>query len=291
MDYQIIHTTTYSYSQPVDLAPHIVRLRPRSDAFQTLKSFEIHVFPEPAGLSEIADLGGNDIIKLWFKHPADELTIKVCSRVETHCTNPFNYLLESWALELPVTDYPVSMFSHLQPYFQGSPDPAIAQLAQDIWNSSGGSVIGFLNTLNQRIYQTCQHIIRETGAPLPPGVTWTQQFGSCRDLAVLFIGVCRTVGIPARFVSGYCEGDLSGQDQHLHAWAEVYLPGAGWRGYDPTEGLAVSDRHVALVATAVPRHGAPISGNFRGAAAKSQINYTVSIKKNQKRQEAFYSYQ
>ncbi|MGB3189603.1 MAG: transglutaminase family protein [Limnoraphis sp.] len=280
MDYNITHTTTYTYTQAVDLAPHIVRLRPRSDAFQTLHSFFIEVFPEPIGQSSIVDLAGNDIIKLWFKQQTEKLSIKVSSSVETHCTNPFNYLLEPWALELPITDYPVSMFAHLQPYLQSNlADPIIAQLAQEIWQSSNAGIIAFLNTLNQRIYQTCQHLFRETGAPLPPGVTWTQQFGSCRDLAVVFIAACRAVGIASRFVSGYCEGDLSSQEQHLHAWAEVYLPGAGWRGYDPTQGLAVSDRHIALVATAVPRHAAPITGNFQGAEAKSLMNYTLSIEK------------
>ncbi|WP_413166608.1 transglutaminase family protein [Capilliphycus salinus ALCB114379] len=280
MDYQITHTTTYTYTEPVNLTPHIVRLRPRCDAFQTLQSFAIDIFPEPAGESHLVDLGGNDIIKLWFKHPTEQLNIKVSSHVQTHCTNPFNYLLESWALELPITHYPQSMFAHLQPYLQSNfVDPIIAQLAQEIWNSSSASVTGFLHTLNQRIYQTCQHIIRETGAPLPPGITWTQQFGSCRDLAVVFIAACQAVGIAARFVSGYCEGDLSYQEQHLHAWAEVYLPGAGWRGYDPTQGLAVSDRHIALVASAIPRDAAPITGSFQGVGAKSQMNYSVSIEK------------
>ncbi len=281
MDYQIVHTTTYTYSQAVDLAPHIVRLRPRSDAFQTLQSFAIDVSPEPLGQSHIVDLGGNDIIKLWFQQKTEKLSIKVSSQVQTHCTNPFNYLLEPWALELPITDYPVSLFAHLQPYLQSSSvDPIMPQLAQEIWQNAEGSVISFLNYLNQRIYQTCQYIVRETGAPLPPGVTWTQQMGSCRDLAVVFIEACRAVGIPARFVSGYQEGDVSQTERHLHAWAEVYLPGAGWRGYDPTEGLAVSDRHIALVATALSRDAAPVTGSFRGGGARSQIDYTLSIQKN-----------
>ncbi|MCG5058889.1 MAG: transglutaminase family protein [Limnoraphis sp. WC205] len=278
MDYQIVHTTTYTYSQAVDLAPHLVRLRPRSDAFQTLQSFSIDVTPSPLGQSDIVDLGGNDIIKLWFKQKTETLNIKVSSHVQTHCINPFNYLLESWALELPITDYPVSLFAHLQPYLQSSSvDPIMPQLAQEIWQTAEGSLISFLNNLNQRIYQTCRYIVRETGAPLPPGVTWTQQMGSCRDLAVVFIEACRAVGIPARFVSGYQEGDVSQLDRHLHAWAEVYLPGAGWHGYDPTQGLAVSDRHIALVATAIPREAAPVTGSFRGVGAKSQIDYTLSI--------------
>ena len=280
MNYNIIHTTTYTYTQPVDLAPHIIRLRPRSDAFQTLHSFSIEVFPEPAGRSNIVDLGGNDIIKLWFKQKTEKLSIKASSHVQTHCTNPFNYLLEPWALELPIVDYPISMFAHLQPYLQSNfVDPIIAQLAQKVWNSSDPGIVAFLNTLNQRIYQTCQHVVRETGAPLPPGVTWTQQFGSCRDLAVVFITACQAMGIASRFVSGYREGDLSPQQRELHAWAEVYLPGAGWRGYDPTEGLAVSDRHIALVADAVPRHTMPVTGSFQGTDAKSQMNYTLSIEK------------
>ncbi|MFM7576061.1 MAG: transglutaminase-like domain-containing protein, partial [Microcystaceae cyanobacterium] len=94
------------------------------------------------------------------------------------------------------------------------------------------------------------------------GITWRNKRGSCRDLTILFMEVCRTMGLAARFVSGYQEGDQATEDWELHAWAEVYLPGGGWRGYDPTHGLAVSDRHIALVASPNPQDCAPVTGEM-----------------------------
>lgn len=281
MLYQIIHTTTYTYSQAIALEPHIVRLRPRSDGWQTLRNFTLDVSPVPVGQSQNTDLDGNTIIKLWFvPDVTDQLQIQVRSQVETHCTNPFNYLLEPWAGKLPI-DYPASMRSQLQPYLSGcwsaaGIDPQAMQLAQEIYHAVDGKTVEFLTELNQRIYQTCKYTLRETGEALPPGVTWTEKSGSCRDLAVLFMEVCRASGLAARFVSGYEAGDPNEPERHLHAWAEVYLPGAGWRGYDPTHGLAVADTHMALVASALPKSTAPITGGLKGKA-RSQLSYQISI--------------
>ncbi|MDT9293997.1 MAG: transglutaminase family protein [Arthrospira platensis PCC 7345] len=279
MIYKIVHTTIYTYTKYVELTPHIVRLRPRSDAFQTLQNFAIDVVPEPKGISAIVDLNGNDVLKLWFDEPTKELKIKVSSQVETYCNNPFNYLLEPWAMRLPIADYPAPMLRHLQPYIEGRVDPAAVQLAQEIWQSSRGGVLTFLSDLNQRIYRTCRYTIRETGAAFPPGITWRQQAGSCRDLTVLFMEACRAMGLATRFVSGYQEGDLNNSDRHLHAWAEVYLPGGGWRGYDPTQNLAISDRNIALVSSAIPEYASPINGSFRGRGASSHMKYDLSIEK------------
>ena len=279
MIYNITHLTHYTYSQPVALDPHLIQLRPRSDAFQTVQEFSLEVFPQPLGLSHCLGLDGNNVIKIWFSQPTEELKIKVNSQVETHCTNPFHYLLEPWAMELPIVEYPSPVLSHLQPYLQKIPDPIIIQLAQEIWHKTQGQTLNFLSELNQKIHDTCQHIIRPKGRPLPPGLTWTQQFGSCRDLTVVFMEACRMMNLATRFVSGYQEGNLNRERRDLHAWAEVYLPGAGWRGYDPTQGLAISDRHIPLVATAIPRHAAPIKGTFRGIGATSQMEFHVSIAK------------
>lgn len=279
MQYQISHITFYEYSQPVDLEPHLIRLRPRSCTFQSLRSFQLEVTPTPTGISNITDLAGNDIIKIWFSEQVEKLTVQVVSHVETHCTNPFEYLLEPWALELPITDYPAPTFAHLQPYLQLIIDPVAMELAQDVWYRVGGQTVLFLSELNQQIYQTCGYTIRETGSPLPPRLTWKQQLGSCRDVAVLFMDACRAMGLAARFVSGYQEADPEQPEQHLHAWVEVYLPGAGWRGYDPTQGLVVSDRHIALVSSAIPVHAAPVSGRFRGMGVESKISYQLGIDK------------
>ncbi|GET37974.1 transglutaminase family protein [Microseira wollei] len=279
MRYQILHTTTYTYAPAVVLNPHVVRLRSRSDGNQTLHSFSLEISPEPAGISQVLDLEGNAVTRMWFVEPTESLTIKVASEVETHCTNPFNYILEPWATQLPI-DYPSSVLTQIMPYLNPSPsnaiDPIIYELAQEICHEVSGKTDIFLTQLNQRIYKNCQQEIRETGAPFPPGITWKQQAGSCRDLAVVFIEACRAVGLAARFVSGYQEGDPDSEELHLHAWVEVYLPGAGWRGYDPIQGLVVADRHISLVASALPGNAAPVSGSIRGNA-RSTMHYDLKI--------------
>ncbi|HEY9859884.1 MAG TPA: transglutaminase family protein [Candidatus Obscuribacterales bacterium] len=285
MHYQIAHTTTYSYSQPVTLAPHLLRLRPRCDASQSLQSFSLVIDPKPLGISQITDLDGNAVIKLWFQQElTDRLQIQVLSQVETLRSNPFDYLMEAWALKLPI-DYPASLHTQLKPYLSGQTlhystalDPVAVKLAQEIHQATGEDAIAFLSELSQRIHQTCKHTIREFGEPLAPGITWAQRLGSCRDLTVLFMEACRAIGLAARFVSGYEAGDRQATERHLHAWAEVYLPGAGWRGYDPTQGLAVADHHIALVASAAPSYAAPISGTLnRAGAVQSSLKYHLSI--------------
>jgi transglutaminase-like putative cysteine protease len=243
------------------------------------------VAPTPSQESQVIDLEGNAVIKVWFKQePTDSLRVQVISQIETHQTNPFNYLLEPWATKLPI-DYPSSLSVQLQPYLVGQRsgyaaaiDPVAIQLAQEVADQVDGNITSFLSALNQKIYKSCQQIIRETGEPLSPGVTWAEKSGSCRDFTVLFMEVCRAIGLAARFVSGYQEGDPDSSDRHLHAWAEVYLPGAGWRGFDPTHGSAVADRHIALVANIFPRYAAPISGSFsQGSGAQSEMTYQLLI--------------
>jgi transglutaminase-like putative cysteine protease len=281
--YQISHITTYTYDRPVILAPHVIRLRPRSDVAQRLCQFSLTVSPNPHGISELVDLDGNSIIKVWFKEvETTSLSIQTLSQVETFRTNPFDYLLEPWATQLPL-DYPISLSRQLHAYLGGQfadrLDPIATQLAQELWQFAEGNTLAFLSELNQRIYTTCKYAIRETGTPFPPGITWSQQIGSCRDVAVLFIEVCRAIGLAARFVSGYQEGDADSGDRHLHAWAEVYLPGAGWRGYDPTHGLAVAAGYVALVASASAQSAAPVEGTLK-SGAQATLNYQLLIQKN-----------
>ncbi|MEB3295428.1 MAG: transglutaminase family protein [Synechococcales bacterium] len=283
MQYHITHTTLYTYSHAVLLQPHLLRLRPRSDGWQTLEQFELTIFPEPLAQSPITDLDGNATIKLWFApEPSHHLKIITTSQVTTHLDNPFIYLLEPWVLQLPM-DYPSALAAQLQPYWlnpPGSPaiDPAVVQLAQEVLLASDGAVIEFLTLLNQRIYQECHYQIRETGHAYPPGITWREKKGSCRDFTLLFIATCRAIGLAARFVSGYQEGDVDTEDRSLHAWAEVYLPGAGWRGYDPTHGLLVSDRHIALAASPDPRSTLPIEGQVKnfGNTAIHQVQTTLT---------------
>jgi transglutaminase-like putative cysteine protease len=281
MQYRIIHTTTYKYAQPVELSSHILRLCPRADVAQKLLNFAVEVSPEPIGVYELADLDGNAAHKYQFQGLTDRLSFRVTSEVETYRSNPFNFVLDAYAVELPI-DYPSSVLNALQPYLwrhgvTTSVDAIAAQLAQEVYLDSNANVVMFLSNLNQKINSSCQQVIRETGAPFPAGLTWAQKVGSCRDFTVLFMECCRAVGLAARFVSGYQEGDPDSSEQHLHAWAEVYLPGAGWRGYDPTLGLAVADHHIALVASATPTLAAPITGRIKTPNVKAEMHYDLSI--------------
>ncbi|MEQ9550344.1 MAG: transglutaminase family protein [Coleofasciculus sp. G3-WIS-01] len=262
MRYKICHTTTYTYNQPVILKPHILRLSPRCDGTQKLHSFTLDVEPQPTSISEIIELDGNAIAKLWFNTSTEQLAISATSVVETCRTDPDNIQLEPWATQLPI-DYPDYWSSQLQPYQQFY-DPllvdAIKPLAQDIYQQVKGDTVNFVQTLNQHLYSHCKPQYREKGASWSPSKTWQLKRGSCRDLAVLFMDVCRVMGLGARFVSGYQEGNLERSQRYLHAWVEIYLPGAGWQGYDPNQGVVVTDRHIPLVACAIPRYAAPISG-------------------------------
>lgn len=285
MHYKITHRITYTYEHPVILGTQSLQMQPRSDVTQKLRQFSLEIDPAPAQLFENADLDGNSVAKAVFTtDETTHLTIQAASEVETFRTNPFYYLLEPWATSLPI-DYPAALWHQLQPYLGGqftgglttSIDPIAAQLAQEVWLATSGDIVSFLSELNQRIQTSCRYGLRETGKPYPPGVTWTEKAGSCRDYAVLFMEVCRAVGLATRFVSGYQEGDPDQNDRHLHAWAEVYLPGAGWHGYDPTNAVAVADRHIALVATPTAKDSAPVVGSLKTPGVQSQMQYQLKI--------------
>jgi transglutaminase-like putative cysteine protease len=283
MRYRIQHTTHYTYQQPVHLRHHVLRLRPRSDSAQQTQRFHLDVSPQPERQAPVTELEGSPGIGVWFAaEPTSHLIIKTVTEVETFRQNPFDYLAEPWASYLPI-DYPASIASllgsHLHHPLYPVASPNIIELAQNIVYEVDGNVGFFLTTLTQRIYESCEYIIRPTGDPLPPGVTWAKKQGSCRDFTLLFMEACRAVGLAARFVSGYEEGDSTVLERDLHAWAEVYIPGGGWRGFDPTHGLAVADRHVALVASAFPRLAAPVTGSTQeGGLVSSSLSTEVRVR-------------
>jgi transglutaminase-like putative cysteine protease len=276
MRYTITHATTYRYNNSVLLDPHVLRLQPRTDGFHHLRQYEAQITPMPKGQTTLLDAEGNLITRCWWgDEPIDHLEIVTTSNVETLCDNPFNYLLEPWAITLPL-DYPAALRGHLFPYLSAeqlgglAADPIASQLAQDIAYQTNWNTVSFLTELTQLINRTLAYQVREFGDPMPPSITWSQKSGTCRDFVILFMAVCRAVGLATRFVSGYEAGDPA-YEQMLHAWAEVYLPGAGWRGYDPTMGIAVCDRHVAIAASGWPRYAAPVTGTHRGGNGSSAV--------------------
>ncbi len=269
MRYRITHKTRYQYSRPVQLRPHTLRLCPRSDGAQWLQQFDISISPQPSQQRYFLDVSSTTCLQIAFDSPIEHLHIETISEVQTTRDNPFDYMAEPWAIALPI-NYPSALAMQLRPYFEWpvgwGVDEAIAPEVLDIarrLKRENNNVGYFLTNLTQFIQEQCAYQQRLEGEAYPPAVTLAKGKGTCRDFTVLFMAICRAVGLAARFVSGYQEGDLEGDVPHdLHAWAEVYVPGGGWRGFDPTLGLAVGDRHVALAAALNPGQAAPVSGSL-----------------------------
>ncbi len=277
MLYEITHRTEFVYTEPAFLEPHTVRLRPRSDAGQHLHEFRLEVTPRPAGLTDTLEPDGTSAARFWFTGLTDRLTIETWARVETRRQNPWDYLPIPGCERLPLR-YSEPEASALAPYRvpSGTSEP-VARLAEAAAREVEQQTVPFLSTLCTRIYEGVRVIIRDEGWPLPPEETLTGAEGSCRDLTLLFMDAARWMGFAARFVSGYQEGDPDQKERSLHAWAEVYIPGAGWRGYDPTHGLAVADRHIALAAGALAESAAPVHGTFRGTGVSATMSAHISI--------------
>lgn len=279
MLFRIEHATRFIYSDRVYIEPMALRLRPRSDCWQTLRKFSLNIDPAPKGLTESVDLEGNSVASIWSTGLLDRLTIEAVSEIETTLENPFNFILtDTQALSLPIK-YDAGYGNALDPYLtrEYSSDD-VHEFADTLLKEFGTNTISFLTSLNQYIHEHFHRILREQGPPLHPSDLLKTREGACRDLAVLFMDICRVLGLATRFTSGYFFGEDDGFDQHeLHAWAEVYLPGGGWRGYDPTHGLAVADRHVALASACKPALTAPTCGMYRGTGISSSLEYNIQI--------------
>jgi len=278
MYFEITHKTTYRYSRPVFLEPHTIKFRPRCDGLQNLTSFDLKIEPQPAASSDGIDLDGNITTNVWLEGLTNTLVIQSRAKVITQYRNPFNYLLADRADRLPLSYlYPIQ--AYLAPYTVcQSESRFVEQFARHIANMTEWKTLRFLTMLTREISEGFQQTVRGVGAPRSAEETYLGRVGSCRDLAILFMDACRYVGIAARFVNGYNEDRGAGDKLSLHSWGEVYLPGVGWRGYDPSQGLAVTDRHVAIAAAVDPLLAAPASGMFRGNAVTSEFGAEIGIR-------------
>jgi transglutaminase-like putative cysteine protease len=278
MRISVVHSTVYRYQDPVHPEPHTFRLRPREDAAQHLVRFTLEISPSPAGMSECLDQDGNVVTEAWFNGPLTELAARSSFEVETRRQNPFDFLPNG-----KPAAYPEPLRSALVPYLEaGDPAGPVSGFARAIAEAESLDTLPFLTALNQRLFESFHHVTRDDGPAHPPEITLREREGTCRDLAVLFCSACRSMGIAARFVSGYEREAALQSRADMHAWAEVYLQGGGWRGYDPSQGLAVATAHVAVAAAADPRLAAPISGLYRGAA-RSQMQFTISMQVEESR--------
>lgn len=275
---KITHRTHYHYTQPVFLEPFTVRLRPRSDVNQTVRSYRIDITPAPSGTSPCLGLDGNNNETIWFSGLHQNLLLEVHTVVETHHVDPFNFLItDPAALSLPFKYQPnleVALSHYLK---RSSASSEVDVFTQEIMQAAKFDTITFLMLLAEQIPTRLKYMLREHGDSWTAEETLRHGEGACRDFSVLFIEACRSAGIAARFVSGYCLGDVA-SDTHMHAWAEVYLPGAGWRGFDPSRGVTTSDDHIAVAASYSPQDASPTDGSFRGeAAASMEAEILISV--------------
>jgi uncharacterized protein (DUF2126 family)/transglutaminase-like putative cysteine protease len=268
------HVTEYRYDRAVTLLPHVVRLRPAPHCRTPILGYSLRVEPGKHFLNWQQDPFNNHLARLVFPDPASVLRVEVDLVAELRTINPFDFFIESSAERYPFTYCPI-LARELIPYLEAEPLGAglktlVAEVRQE-----GMRTVDLLVAINQRLQEKIRYVIR-----MEPGIqsceeTLTKRSGSCRDSAWVLVQVLRHMGLAARFVSGYLiqltpdEKPLDGPPgpetdfTDLHAWAEVYLPGAGWVGLDPTSGLLAGEGHIPLACGADPITAAPITGSFQ----------------------------
>jgi transglutaminase-like putative cysteine protease len=276
MQLTVRHRTRYSYSRPVRLGPQRLRFHPRDDGAQHVVEHRLQISPSPRGRNDHIDLEGNRVTQVWFASDTDHLEIDVTMRVDTLRSDPFDFVLDQDAVSLPI-DHAYDVVCARGYLERIHADDAVTAFAAEMSLAVDRDTLRFLDRLNRELFAEFGHIHRETGIPQSPAETLQRRQGACRDLTVLFVDCCRAEGLAARFASGYQRGDLQSERRHLHAWPEVYLPGAGWRGFDPTHGRAIADTHVTIAAAARPEDTMPVSGLFFGEGVTSTLEYELLI--------------
>ncbi len=272
MRFSVRHDTVYRYSAPVGLAPHLLRLTPRAERVRMLAS-ELTVEPLPAARRESVDRFGNRITEVSFDGLSDLLRVESSFDLETCAPAP---LRDSGLPRLPWSSRAERAPADYWP--EERQDPAVQNFAETLAAESGWAAVPFLAHLSQTLFRRLHRNLRIEGAAQAPARTLATGRGACRDLTVLFMAACRSLGIAARFVSGYqAHAETADGDRHLHAWPEALLSDAGWRGFDPTHGTAVSDGHVALCAAPEQPATMPIEGKFYGGGVTATLDYRVRI--------------
>ena len=281
----IHHRLTYHYAAPVTLGDHRLCLKPRGQGFQRLLEHQLTVLPEPSQARELVAASGDEILRLAFLGSTDHLSFEASSLVETRPAPPLDSCFNGIEPPLPYPRGRLNQDLHgaLDGWLpNGQHEPSAIDLTQEALMGSNQQTLAFLTQLISLIQERVKYTQRHVGPAWPAGRTLRERIGSCRDLAMLMVTCCRVVGLPARFVSGYQLLDPAPASYDLHAWAEVYLPGAGWRGFDPSAGAEVNERYVVLATSSKPELTAAVSGTFCGPPdTGSDLSWTISVEEGE----------
>ncbi len=280
MKIKYIHNLEYSYEESVQLGEHRLCIKPRSHGFQRLINFNLNISPNPKILYPLLAASGEEINRITFEGYTDSLSIKAISEVETLKHPCILDGVKERDLTLPFCRSIINrdLQGALEGWMpNGQHDPSAVELAQESLAGSGNNALSFTFQLIEIIQDRVKYTKRHTGPAWPASRTLRERVGSCRDLAMLMVESCRSVGIPSRFVSGYHFEDPLPKEFELHAWAELYIPGAGWRGFDPSGKGLIDERYLTLVSSSKSNLTAVITGNFRGKT-NLKNNLTWEIK-------------
>ena len=276
---RIHHLTRYQYAEPVKLGPHTLHLRPRDGHDIRVQSSKLDISPEFT-IHWKRDVYGNSVAIVDFLQDASELTIASEVVVENYEEQPLDFVLEDYARFFPF-DYDPGEQIDLAPYKNPvyEQDQAVVKewIAELCRPANRVDTVTMLTTLNTNIANGHRYQVREEPGVQSPSQTLASGTGSCRDFATLFIECCRHCGLASRFISGYVRNETAAPwNTATHAWAEVYLPGSGWRGFDPTSGLLVSGDHIAVAVHRHPEAIPPVAGSFVGTG-NAQPTLTVEV--------------
>lgn len=269
----IRHKTVYTYDRLVSLSPHVFRLRPAVHSRTPIEAYSFKVLPKDHFLNWQQDPFGNFLARVVFPEKIDRLEVDVEVIANLQTINPFDFFVEEYAENFPF-QYPAHLAKELVPYLEIKEDGPLLQqwVANHIDATKPTRIVDFLVKINHQLNKEIAYSIRMEPGVQSPDLTLTKALGSCRDSAWLLVHILRHAGLAARFVSGYLvqltadEKSLDGPSgpekdfTDLHAWAEVYIPGAGWIGLDATSGLFAGEGHIPLACTPDYVSAAPVVG-------------------------------